>query len=83
MPPKNASGTDMTRAHGQDITRKVQALSIQSPKFPVKSPDIIGGRNASTTAAITTAGVYTLANLVIKFSVTDFLDDASSTSSSI
>ena len=54
MPPKKESGTEMTRAQGQEMTRKIRArlrLSVQciSPRR--------GGTTASRTAAMTTTGV--------------------------
>ena len=35
MPPKNDSGTLMTRAHGQLTTRKVRPRKIQSLQAPM------------------------------------------------
>ena len=48
------SGTDITKAQGQETTRKFNALIIQSVKLP---PVTNGGMNASATAEKTTAGV--------------------------
>ncbi len=53
MPPKKLKGTDITRAQGQDTTRKVSARFIHSPQPPTNR----GGSTASSTAPITTAGV--------------------------
>ena len=56
--PKNDKGTEITRAQGQDITKKVKARINQSgraAKYPVLENR--GGKNARTTAASTTAGV--------------------------
>ena len=61
IPAKKLSGIDMTRAQGQDITRKVSALyvqSVQADKPPV--PRMVfasGGRTASARAERQTAGV--------------------------
>ena len=54
IPPKKLKGTDITSAHGHDITRNIHALFIHEAQFP---PTIIGGRIARMTAAITTIGV--------------------------
>ena len=54
IPPKNAIGTEITRAQGQDITRKVKAVYIELFKF--LKPNI-GGITATSNAIITTAGV--------------------------
>ena len=54
IPAKNPSGTEITIAHGQEITRNVNALLNQILKPPLK---IIGGIIASRIAKITTAGV--------------------------
>ena len=54
IPLKYVSGTDITRAQGQETTRKLSARIIQSLKSP---PMIRGGINASTAADITTIGV--------------------------
>ena len=79
-PPKKLSGTEITRAHGQETTRKLHARYIQIPQFP---PVRRGGITARTKARQTTTGVYTLANFVIKFSAFAFLELAFSTSSRI
>ena len=47
----------MTKAHGQEITRKVSARLSHSGKFPTKSPENTGGKKAKIKAAITTVGV--------------------------
>ena len=44
----------MTKAHGQEMTRKINALPIQSFQPP---PKINGGMTASSNAPITTTGV--------------------------
>ena len=67
MPPKKVSGTEITRAHGQETTRKVSARVSQMAKFIRKFPDRSGGRKASAIAEKTTAGVYTRAKRVINF----------------
>ena len=67
IPAKYAKGTDKTIAHGQDVTKNINALLIHS----FKSPTIIGGINAKINAKITTIGVYIFANLVINISVFD------------
>ena len=59
MPPKKPSGTEMTRAQGQLMTRKVSAFSTQ-PAQPGSRPSaslIAGGSRASSSAAAQTAGV--------------------------
>ncbi|MPM82353.1 hypothetical protein SDC9_129414 [bioreactor metagenome] len=80
IPPKKLSGTEITSAQGHEITRNISALENHIRKSPLK---ITGGITASNTADITTNGVYTLANLVMKFSETDFFSDAFSTRSNI
>ena len=54
IPPKKPSGTDMTRAHGQDTIKKIQARLIHSLKPP---PNITGGIIANRAAPIVTTGV--------------------------
>jgi hypothetical protein len=54
IPPKNAIGTEMTKAHGQDITRKISARYMESAKVVNYSK---AGIIASKTAAETTIGV--------------------------
>ena len=54
MPPKNDSGTLMTRAQGHDTTRKMRPRCTQSDQPP---PSSRGGTTASSTAIPTTAGV--------------------------
>mgnify|MGYP007006983123 CR=1 FL=1 len=56
-PPKKLSGIEMTKAHGQEITRKVSARLNHSGKSPTKSPENTGGKKAKIKAAITTVGV--------------------------
>ena len=80
MPPKKLSGTDITSAHGQDTIRNVRALYSQVAKLPPKNT---GGMTASSTAAPTTIGVYTLAKRVMKDSLFDLWSAACSTSSSM
>ncbi len=53
MPPKNESGTEMTRAQGHDTTKNVRPRRIQSDQPPTNS----GGTSASTAASPTTMGV--------------------------
>jgi len=54
-PQKKVSGMDMTKAHGQEMTRKVSARYTQTLKdaFDISR----GGKNANTSAAATTTGV--------------------------
>ena len=54
IPPKNANGTDITNAHGHDMTRKVNARYSQ---IECGSSKIIGGIVANNAAAIVTIGV--------------------------
>ena len=54
MPPKKLNGTEITSAQGQEMTRKVSARRIHSPKGCWNTS---GGTRASKTAANTTAGV--------------------------
>ncbi len=54
IPPKKLSGIEITRAHGQETTRKIKALSIQIVNGSAR---ISGGITAKTRAARTTAGV--------------------------
>ena len=79
-PPKKLKGTDITRAQGQDTTKKLHARYTHTDQG---CPSTKGGANASISASATTTGVYTLANLVIKFSAFAFLELAFSTSSRI
>ena len=84
IPPKNDSGTEITSAQGHDITRKVSALISHVGKLAINEPGITrGGSTARSTAAITTAGVYILANLVMNCSLFDLFSLEFSTSSSI
>ena len=53
IPAKKLSGTEITKAQGQETTRKIQALSIQFPQ----SPNIKLGIIAKARAAKTTIGV--------------------------
>ena len=62
MPPKNAIGTEITSAQGQDITRNIKARYIESSTELKPST---GKSTAKRTAHITTIGVYTLENAVI------------------
>ena len=67
MPPKKLSGTEITRAQGQEITRKISARWSQSCQtVPVRKPGrALVSRRArardgsanSSAAAITTQGV--------------------------
>ena len=54
MPVKNASGTEITKAQGQEITRKIKALFAHTSKPPAK---IKGKIKAIKPAKITTTGV--------------------------
>ena len=57
-PPKNVRGTLMTKAQGQDTTKKMRARWSQVAKEEAKLfPDNSGGTNASRRAAETTIGV--------------------------
>ena len=47
IPAKKPSGTDITSAHGQDITKNVKALFIQTEKL---LPKISGGKIARNNA---------------------------------
>ena len=78
MPPKKLKGTEMTSAQGQETTRKISARVHW-----LQSPLTSEGTTASSTAAMTTQGVYTRANLVMKFSARAFLLPAFSTRSRI
>ena len=80
MPPKNVSGTLMTRAQGQDTTRNSKARYSQSGKTVAKCPESSGGSKARIRAAPTTTGVYTRAKRVMKASLLDLLLPAFSTS---
>ena len=53
MPPKKLSGTEMTSAHGQEMTRNVSARRNHSVQFPNASD----GNTKSAAAPPTTAGV--------------------------
>ena len=53
MPPKKDRGMEMTRAQGQEMTRKVRARCTQTAQSPVNRE----GSTASARAANTTAGV--------------------------
>ena len=77
MPPKKLKGTETTSAQGQDTTRKMSARWIHSPQLPTKS----GGSRASSSAPITTQGVYQRAKRVIKLSTRAFFSAEFSTSS--
>ena len=55
IPPKKLKGIETTRAHGQETTKNVNALYIQSLNV---APSITrGGIIARKTAIITTIGV--------------------------
>ena len=54
IPPKNPKGTEITNAHGQETTKKMQALCIHGTKFV---PKINGGMIAKIAADIVTVGV--------------------------
>ena len=57
-PPKKVRGTLMTKAQGQDTTKKMRARWSQMAKVAEKPfPDSSGGTNASRRAAETTIGV--------------------------
>ena len=78
IPPKNESGTEITSAHGHDMTRKVSARYIHSEK---PAPGInSGGSVAISAASSTITGVYQRANLVINRSGRDFFSLEFSTS---
>ena len=66
IPPKKLSGTDITRAQGQDTCKKVSALYIQILKSCL---NIRVGTASINIANIMTVGVYIFANFVINFSV--------------
>lgn len=53
MPPKKLRGTEITSAHGQEMTKNDKARSTHTAHWPV----ISDGTMASTTAEITTVGV--------------------------
>ena len=59
MPAKNASGTEITKAQGQEITRKIKALFAHTSKPPAARPSskIKGKIKAIKPAKITTTGV--------------------------
>ena len=80
MPPKKESGTEMTSAQGQEMTRKMSARWIHIEKEP---PVTSGGTTASRAAPMTTQGVYQRAKRVMKFSAFAFLLLAFSTRSRI
>ena len=65
IPEKKASGTLITSAQGQLITRKVIAVLIQTAQSPVMRE----GTTAVSTARATTIGVYMRANLVMNLSI--------------
>ena len=88
MPPKNDSGTETTSAHGHETTRKVSARSIHLLQrlhvlgVPMNM-ETSGGIIASTTAPMTTQGVYQREKRVMKFSALAFFSEEFSTSSRI
>ena len=57
IPPKKLKGTDITRAQGHEITRKVSALLNQTEKLPSKTEGINGGIKHNARARATTTGV--------------------------
>ena len=57
MPPKNASGTLITSAHGQEMTRKESPCVSHFVKFAMFHPKMNGGTTEISTAAATTHGV--------------------------
>ena len=65
MPLKKVSGTEITSAQGQEITRKVSARRIHSIHWPSNREGI----TASSSAARHTRGVYTFAKRVMNRSV--------------
>ena len=86
IPAKNERGMLITSAHGQEMTKKVSARythTSQSEGRPIASVRISGGSSASASAAMHTAGVYTRANLEMKFSDLDLRELAFSTRSRI
>ena len=54
MPPKKLRGMEITKAQGQDTTRKFSALGTHTPQPPSSSKE---GITARARAAKTTAGV--------------------------
>ena len=54
MPPKKLRGMEITKAQGQDTTRKFSALGTHTPQPPSSSRE---GITARARAAKTTAGV--------------------------
>ena len=74
-PAKNDKGMLITSAHGHDTTKNESARYIQVDGSFV----IIDGTTAKRSAKATTAGVYTLENLVMKFSARDLFSEAFST----
>ena len=80
MPPKKLRGTETTNAQGQDTTRKISARRIHSLHSPWNSS---GGTSASSTAPMTTQGVYQRAKRVMKLSTLAFFSAEFSTSSKI
>ena len=77
---KNASGTLMTNAHGQLMTRNVNARYIHV----MKSEGFMSeGMIASASADMHTTGVYAFANRVMNLSVCDLRSLAFSISASI
>ena len=84
-PAKKLRGMLMTRAQGQLTTRKDRARYSQVPQSPSSpaSRRTTGGSTARARAAAHTAGVYTRANLEMKFSDLDLWELEFSTSSRI
>ena len=84
-PAKKLRGMLITRAQGQLTTRKDRARYSQVPQSPSSpvSRRNTGGSTARARAAPHTAGVYTRANLEMKFSDLDLWELEFSTSSRI
>ena len=80
IPPKKLSGTETTRAQGQDTTKKDNALY---PQVARSLCNIAVGITNINNAKIITIGVYTFANFVMNFSVVAFFSPAFSTKSKI
>ena len=71
IPQKNAKGTEITIAHGHDVTRKTNPLYNHTSNVSPSSIGII----TNSIASITTIGVYIFENFVINFSVFVFLEE--------
>ena len=79
MPQKNDNGTDITNAHGQEMTNIVSARYAHVDNSP---PNNNGGMTATINAITRMIGVYTLENDVMNLSLLDLFLSASSMSSS-